>query len=322
MRIVFMGAPDFAAPTLRAIASDGHEIAAVYTRAPKPAGRRGLQLVRTPIHQFAEELGIPVFTPASLRDAAATEVFSSHAADAAVVVAYGLILPRAILGAARLGCFNLHASLLPRWRGAAPIQRAIMAGDRETGVSVMRMEEGLDTGPIALEEKLAIDASATAGELTEALARIGATLMVKALRLLADAGLVFQPQRADGATYAAKIDKGETPIDWRRDAQSLLNQIHGLSPVPGAWSEIDLGRGPERIKFLRVETIETSGSPGEVLDDSLAIACGRGALRIVEAQRGGKQAMRRDEFQRGAQIARGARFIAPEAPQSALPDRA
>ena len=322
MRIVFMGAPDFAAPTLQAIAGQGHEIAAVYTRARKPAGRRGLQLAKTPIHRLAEELGIPVFTPASLRDAAAADEFETHSADAAIVVAYGLILPRAILAAPRLGCFNLHASLLPRWRGAAPIQRAIMAGDRETGVSVMRMEEGLDTGPIALEERLAISASATAGEVTDALSRIGAALMVRALRELADGRLEFLPQRPEGASYAKKIDKGEARIDWRRDAQSLRRQIHGLSPAPGAWSEIDLGRGAERIKFLRVETLDASGPPGAVLDDSLAIACGRGALRIVEAQRGGKQAMRREEFQRGAQIGRGARFIVPDAPQTELPDRA
>ena len=322
MRIVFMGAPDFAAPTLKAIVSAGHEIVAVYTRAPKPAGRRGLQLARTPIHLLADECGIPVLTPASLRNALAQEAFAGHAADAAVVVAYGLILPRAILDAPRLGCFNVHASLLPRWRGAAPIQRAIMAGDSETGVSVMRMEEGLDTGPIALEERLRIDAGATAGDITEALAVIGAGLMTRALRSLKSGQLAFRPQSAEGATYAQKIDKSEARIDWRRDAVIVRNQIHGLSPSPGAWSEIDLGRGLERIKFLRAEAIEGSGPPGIVLDELPTIACGRGAIRLVEAQRSGKQAMRRQEFQRGAQVARGARFTLPAAPQTAIPDPA
>ena len=312
MRIVFMGAPDFAAPTLKAIVSAGHEVAAVYTRAPKPAGRRGLRLAKTPIHLLADGFAIPVLTPAILRDASAQASFRNHSADAAIVVAYGLILPRAILDAPRLGCFNLHASLLPRWRGAAPIQRAIMAGDSATGVSVMRMEEGLDTGPIGLEEKLAIDVNATAGEITEVLAGIGAALMIRALRSFDEGGLAFHPQSAEGATYAHKIDKSEARIDWRRDAEMVRNQIHGLSPSPGAWSEIDLGRGVERIKFLRAETVEGSGPPGTGLDESLTIACGRGAIRLVEAQRGGKQAMRREEFQRGAQIERGARFSSVE----------
>jgi methionyl-tRNA formyltransferase len=312
MRIVFMGAPDFAAPSLKAIVEAGHTIVAAYSRAPKPAGRRGLNLAKTPIHLLAEGLGIPVATPASLRGASAQEMFVDHAADAAVVVAYGLILPRAILDATRLGCFNLHASLLPRWRGAAPIQRAIMAGDRETAVSVMRMEEGLDTGPIGLEERIAISAGQTAGEITAKLAQIGAGLITGALRLIEDGGLDFRPQSAAGVTYAHKIDKAETHIDWRGDADVVRNRIHGLSPTPGAFSQIDLARGPERIRFLHVEAIDGSGAPGVVLDDSLAIACGRGAIRVIEAQRGGKQAMRREEFQRGAQIPRGAQFMSSD----------
>jgi methionyl-tRNA formyltransferase len=314
MRIVFMGAPDFATPSLKAIIEAGHAVVAVYTRAPKPAGRRGLILAKTPIHLLAEGFGIPVATPASLRGASAQELFVDHAADAAVVVAYGLILPSAILDATRLGCFNLHASLLPRWRGAAPIQRAIMAGDHETGVSVMRMEEGLDTGAIGLEESIAISVGQTAGEVTANLAQIGARLMTSALRLLEDGGLDFRPQNAEGLTYAHKIDKAETRIDWRGDADVVRNRIHGLSPSPGAFSQIDLARGPERIKFLRVEAVDGSGPPGVVLDDSLTIACGRGAIRVVEAQRSGKQAMRRDEFQRGAHIPTGAQFMSSEIP--------
>ena len=285
MRIVFMGAPDFATPALRGIVGAGHEVVAVYTRAPKPAGRRGLQLAKTPVHLLADEFAIPVLTPAGLRGTAEQQVFADHAADAVVVVAYGLILPRAILDATRLGCFNLHASLLPRWRGAAPIQRAIMAGDKETGVSVMRMEAGLDTGPIALEERLAIDPTATAGEIAEILAQKGAAAMTAALRMLENGQLDFRLQSTEGVTYAHKIEKREAHIDWARDAGAVRGQIHGLSPAPGAWSEIDLGRGIERIKLHRVEETEGSGPPGLVLDESLTIACGRGAIRIVEAQR-------------------------------------
>jgi methionyl-tRNA formyltransferase len=286
MRIVFMGAPDFAAPSLKAIVEAGHAVVAVYTRAPKPAGRRGLNLAKTPIHLLAEEFGIPIATPTSLRGLSAQEMFVDHAADAAVVVAYGLILPRAILDATRLGCFNLHASLLPRWRGAAPIQRAIMAGDRETGVSVMRMEEGLDTGPVGQEVRMGISVGQTTGDVTPTLAQIGARLMISALDQLDEGG----------------------------DADVVRDRIHGLSPAPGAFSLIDLARGSERIKFLRVEALDGSGPPGVVLDDSLAIACGRGAIRVIEAQRSGKQAMGREAFQRGAHIQRGAQFISSDTP--------
>jgi methionyl-tRNA formyltransferase len=314
MRIVFMGAPDFAAPSLKAIVEAGHAVVAVYTRAPKPAGRRGLNLAKTPIHLLAEEFGIPIATPTSLRGRSAQEMFVDHAADAAVVVAYGLILPRAILDATRLGCFNLHASLLPRWRGAAPIQRAIMAGDRETGVSVMRMEEGLDTGPVGQEVRMGISVGQTTGDVTPTLAQIGARLMISALDQLDEGGPTFRPQSAEGVTYAHKIDKAETRIDWRGDADVVRDRIHGLSPAPGAFSLIDLARGSERIKFLRVEALDGSGPPGVVLDDSLAIACGRGAIRVIEAQRSGKQAMGREAFQRGAHIQRGAQFISSDTP--------
>jgi methionyl-tRNA formyltransferase len=309
MRIIFMGAPEFATPTLLDIVKQGHEVVAAYTRAPKPAGRRGLEPTKTPVHQAAELLSIPVVTPASLKDAQTQEEFRQRAVDVAVVVAYGLILPPAILAAPRLGCLNLHASLLPRWRGAAPIQRAIMAGDAETGVSVMRMEEGLDTGPIALEERLAIDEGATAGDVSHALARIGASLMESALSALAQGALTFRAQSVEGMTYASKIDKSETRIDWRLDANVLRNHVHGLSPDPGAHSEIDLGRGPERIKIFRVAAIEGSGPPGTVIDRALTIACGRGAVRILEAQRAGRAEMTGEELQRGAQVPPGAKFI-------------
>jgi len=309
MRIIFMGAPEFATPTLLEIIKQGHEVVVVYTRAPKPAGRRGLEPTKTPVHRVAERFSIPILTPISLRDLQTQEEFRARGADVAVVVAYGLILPAAILTAPALGCLNLHASLLPRWRGAAPIQRAIMAGDAETGASVMRMEEGLDTGPIGLEQRLAIDKSATAGEITHALAHIGASLMACALSALARRSLTFRAQSAEGVTYARKIEKSETRIDWRLDAEALRNQIHGLSPHPGAHSEIDLGRGAERVKFLRVAAIEGAGPPGTVIDEALAIACGRGAIRILEAQRAGRTAMTGEEFQRGAQILPGAKFI-------------
>ena len=309
MRIVFMGAPAFAVPTLLEIIGQGHEVAAVYTRAPRPAGRRGLELTKTPVHLAAAQHVIPVFTPATLRNEAEQETFRAHGADVAIVVAYGLILPPAILAAPEHGCLNLHGSLLPRWRGAAPIQRAIMAGDFETGVCVMRMEEGLDTGPVALVERLAIAPSMIAGDLTERLARLGADLMARALPALERGLLEFTPQLAEGATYARKIDKAEARIVWTADAETVRNQIHGLSPAPGAYSELDFGHGGERVKILRARVAAGEGAPGEALDDALTIACGRGAIQVVEAQRAGKTAMSGEALARGGQIARGARFI-------------
>jgi methionyl-tRNA formyltransferase len=282
------------------IIGQGHDVAAVYTRAPRPAGRRGLEITKTPVHLIAEQHSIPVLTPASLRDPVEQERFSAHHADVVVVVAYGLILPAAILAAPKHGCLNLHASLLPRWRGAAPIQRAIMAGDRETGVCVMRMEEGLDTGPVGLVERVAIAAETTSGDLAERLARLGADLMARALR--------FRPQESEGVTYAKKIDKAEARIDWRHQAETIRHQIHGLSPAPGAYSEMVFGRGAERVKILRALFVEGAGTPGEVIDERLTVACGRGALRILEAQRAGKAAMSGEALARGAEIARGARF--------------
>jgi methionyl-tRNA formyltransferase len=306
LRLIFMGTPDFAVPTLVEIVGRGHEVAAVYTRAPKPAGR-GMDLQVTPVEREARRFGIPVLTPKTLRSDEAVAAFRAHGVDAAVVVAYGLILPKPILDAVPLDCFNLHASLLPRWRGAAPINRAIMAGDAESGVMVMRMEEGLDTGPIALAERLAIAPDMTAGELHDALARLGADLMVRALGALERATLQLTPQPDAGVTYAGKIDKGETRIDWTKPWKEVHDHCRGLSPFPGAWFELP-GAQPARIKALRTTRGEGSGAPGTVLDDRLTIACGDGAVRLVEVQRAGKQPMKAEEFLRGTKIAPGTRL--------------
>jgi methionyl-tRNA formyltransferase len=300
LRLIFMGTPDFAMPTLVEIAARGHEIAAVYTRAPKPAGR-GMELQPTPVEREARRLGLPVLTPATLRTTEAEETFRSHDAEAAVVIAYGLILPKSILDAVPLGCFNLHASLLPRWRGAAPINRAIMAGDTATGVMSMRMDEGLDTGDIALAERVPIGPDMTAGDLHDALARLGADVMTRTLGALERGALVLTPQPQAGVTYAAKIDKSETRIDWRKPWQEVHNHIRGLSPFPGAWCEI----AGARVRVLRTTRGDGSGAPGTVLDAHLTIACGDGTVRIVELQRAGKQAMKADEFLRGTHVAAG-----------------
>jgi methionyl-tRNA formyltransferase len=301
LRLIFMGTPDFAVPTLVEIVSRGHEVAAVYTRAAKPAGR-GMDLQVTPVEREARRFGIPVLTPKTLRNDEALAVFQSHKADAAVVVAYGLILPVPVLDAVPLGCFNLHASLLPRWRGAAPINRAVMAGDAESGVMVMRMAEGLDTGPVALAERLAVGPDMTAGELHDALARLGADLMVRALGALERGTLQLTPQPDEGATYAAKIDKGETRIDWTKPWKAVHDHCRGLSPFPGAWFELP---GAGRIKVLRTTRGEGSGAPGTVLDEHLTIACGEGAVRLLEVQRAGKQPMKAEEFLRGNKVAPG-----------------
>jgi methionyl-tRNA formyltransferase len=316
MRVVFMGAPDFAAPALRAVLEHGHEVVAVYTRAPQPAGRRGLEPTKTPVHRLADHFGLPVVTAATLRSAEAQETFRAFAADVAVVVAYGLILPPPALAAPRLGCLNLHASLLPRWRGAAPIQRAIIAGDAETGVDLMRMEAGLDTGPVAREIRTPIRPDETAGELTARLAELGARLIAESLPELAAGRLVFHPQSVEGATYAHKIDKSEAAIDWSADAVAVRNRIHGLSPAPGAHSEIVIGGRLERIKILRAEVVERAGPPGAVVDPSMVVACGEKAIRVVAAQRPGKTAMRGAELMRGAKLDVGARFNPSAPPQS------
>ncbi len=300
LRLVFMGTPDFAVPTLVALAGGGHEIVAVYTRAPKPAGRRGLELTPSPVAREAERLRLPIFTPKTLRDSDAADAMRAHGADAAVVVAYGLILPKAILDAFPLGCFNLHASLLPRWRGAAPIHRAIMAGDKETGVMVMKMEEGLDTGPVAMAERVAIAPDVTTGELHDRLARLGANLMLRAIGALERGGLQLTPQTESGATYASKIDKNETRIDWSKPWNEVHDHCRGLSPFPGAWCEMP---GAGRVKILHTTKGEGSGPPGRVLDDKLTVACGSGAVRIVELQRAGGKPMAAEEFLRGTPLA-------------------
>ena len=307
LRIIFMGTPEFSVPVLAAIIAGGQEVVACYTRAPKPGGRRGLELTKSPVHAAAEKLGIPVFTPRSLRNDEEAELFRSHSSDVAVVVAYGLILPKAILDAPRLGCLNLHASLLPRWRGAAPIQRAIMAGDLETGVMVMRMDEGLDTGPVAMVERVAIGPDMTTGHLHDALMHVGADLMARALAALSRGALDFRPQADDGVTYASKIEKAEARIDWNASASQIHNRIRGLSPFPGAWFELDFGKGAERIKILRSQLAGASGAPGEIVaaQDELIIACGEGAVKLLDVQRAGKTAVGIDDFLRGANLVPG-----------------
>jgi len=298
LRLIFMGTPDFSVPTLLELVAHGHEIAAVYTRAPKPGGRRGLQLQPTPVEEAARKLGVPVLTPKTLKTEEALEEFRSFDADAAVVVAYGMILPQAILDAPKLGCYNLHASLLPRWRGAAPINRAIMAGDAESGVMVMKMDVGLDTGDVAMAERLAITDTMTALDLHDRLSRLGADLMVRAMAALGRGGLQLKKQSEDGVTYAAKIDKAEARVDWTKPAHAVLRHIHGLSPFPGAWAELDNAR----VKILRCELAKGSGEPGAVLDDQLTIACGEGAIRIIELQREGKGRMQAAHFLRGVPV--------------------
>ncbi len=300
MRLVFMGTPDFAVPTLLELASRGYDIAAVYTRAAKPAGR-GMELQPTPVEREARRLNLQVATPASLKGSEMEAAFRAHKATAAVVAAYGLLLPKAILDAVPLGCFNLHASLLPRWRGAAPINRAIMAGDPETGATVMKMNEGLDTGDMAMAERIAIGADMTAGDLHDALARLGADLMPRALAALERGTLQFTPQPAQGVTHAAKISKDETRIVWAKSWREVHNHIRGLSPFPGAWCEVD----GVRVKVLRTTKGEGSGKPGSVLDDKLTIACGDGAVRLCQVQRAGKQPMQAEEFLRGTPVASG-----------------
>lgn len=301
LRLIFMGTPDFAVPTLLALHAAGHEIAAVYTRAAKPGGRRGLDLVPTPVEREALKLGLKVLTPKSLRNDEAQAEFAAFNADAAIVVAYGLILPKPVLEAPRLGCFNVHASLLPRWRGAAPIHRAVMAGDQETGVTIMQMDEGLDTGAMMMREVMPIAADTTTGELHDALAALGARLMPVALAAADRGSLKPTPQPAEGVTYAEKISKSESRIDWSRPARDVHNHIRGLSPFPGAWFEFD----GARVKVLRSTLGSGSGAPGTTLDDNLTIACGDGAVRLVQVQREGKKAMSAEEFLRGNALRKG-----------------
>lgn len=301
MRIIFMGSPEFAVPTLQALVDAAHEVVCVYTQPPRPGGRRGKELTKTAVHQLAERLGIEVRHPVSLKSAEEQEKFAALEADIAVVAAYGLILPQAILDAPRLGCLNVHASLLPDWRGAAPIHRSIMAGDEVTGVTIMQMEAGLDTGPMLATVRAPIE-DKTTGELTQELAELGAQLMVGTLIDLEALHPVEQDHEM--ATYAKKIDKFEARIDWSQSAKEVVRQIHGLSPFPGAWSELDA----ERVKFLRAEVTEGLGEAGTVLDNDLAIACGEGAIRPVRLQKAGKPAMDRSEFLRGNIVKKDAHF--------------
>lgn len=304
LRLVFMGTPDFACPTLHALIAAGHEIAAVYTQPPRAAGR-GMKERRSPVHELALAHKLPVRSPARLKDPETQAEFNALAADAAIVVAYGLILPQPVLDAPRLGCFNLHASLLPRWRGAAPIQRAIMAGEDETGVCIMQMEAGLDTGPVLARESCPIGPDDTAGSLHDKLAGIGAALMAKTLIAGAAGRLTPVPQPDTGVTYADKISKHEARIDWTRPAAALDCHIRGLTPFPGAWCEIVRDSKPVRIKILSAHPTDGAGAPGTALDDGLTIACGEGALRIEQVQRAGKAPAGTQEFLRGFPVPAG-----------------
>jgi methionyl-tRNA formyltransferase len=296
MRIVFMGSPDFAVPSLNALVEAGHEVVCVYSQPPRAAGR-GKAERKTAVHERAEELGIGVRTPRTLRDADEQGRFRALDADLAVVAAYGLILPKPILEAPKGGCINVHASLLPRWRGAAPIQRAILAGDEVSGVTIMRMDEGLDTGPMLLERELAISGK-NAGQVTEELANLGAAALIEWL----DHPTPPKPQPADGATYASKIDKAEARIDWTQDAEQIERQVRAFAPSPGAWFEAN----GERIKLLEAAIgKDASGAPGEVLDDCLNIACGAGYIRPLKVQRAGRGAMSAGELLRGFPIPKG-----------------
>jgi methionyl-tRNA formyltransferase len=298
MRIAFLGTPDFAVPSLAELAAAGHEIACVYAQPPAPRGR-GQDVRPSPVQAFAETLGLPVRTPASMRDPEAVAAFLALGLDAAVVVAYGQILPAAVLEAPRLGCFNLHGSLLPRWRGAAPIQRAVMAGDPVTGVQVMRMSEGLDEGAILLSETLRIGPLDTAGTLHDRLSVAGAHLLPRALAALERGGLTETPQAAEGVTYARKIKPEEARIDWTWPAAEIDRHIRGLSPFPGAWFTAPSDKGPVRIKALLSRQDDGEGAPGQVLDDGLLIACGSGAVRLLTVQREGRSAQDAETFARG-----------------------
>ncbi|PZN98804.1 MAG: methionyl-tRNA formyltransferase [Hyphomicrobiales bacterium] len=304
LRVIFMGTPDFAVPTLTEIIGQGHEVVSCYTRAPAQAGR-GLELKPSPVHKAAERFGIPVFTPSTLKTVEIAEQIASHEADVAVVVAYGMILPQAILDLPELGCLNLHGSLLPRWRGAAPIQRAVMAGDAESGVCVMKMEAGLDTGPVGMVERLEIGPDMTSGELHDRLAPLGADLMVRALAALGRGALHFTPQQEEGVTYAAKIGNAEARLNWARPAKQVHDLVRGLAPFPGAFAEIDLGKGRERLKILRTALAGGAAEPGMLLDDEGTVACAEGAVKLLQVQRAGGRPVSGAEFLRGARLAAG-----------------
>jgi methionyl-tRNA formyltransferase len=308
LSIIFMGTPEFSVPTLRSLVEAGHRVIAVYTQPPRPGGRRGLDLQKSPVHQAAELLGLRVLTPVNFRDPEDRWRFREFGADVAVVVAYGLLLPREILDGAALGCYNGHASLLPRWRGAAPIQRAIMAGDRKTGMIVMKMDKGLDTGPVALTREVEIGDMMTAGELHDKLMHVGARAMTEAMVKLELDELPLTPQPADGAVYAAKIDKAETRINFAKPAADVHNHIRGLSPFPGAWFEAEIAGKLERIKVLGSELAEGQGVVGEALTDDLTIACQTGAVRLTKLQKAGGKPLSSADFLRGTPIVAGTRL--------------
>jgi methionyl-tRNA formyltransferase len=308
LNIVFMGTPEFSVPTLRTLVDAGHRIRAVYTQPPRPGGRRGLDLQKSPVHQAAELLGLPVFSPINFKDPGERQRFRDLDADVAVVVAYGLLLPEAILTGTRLGCYNGHASLLPRWRGAAPIQRAIMAGDGKTGMMIMKMDKGLDTGPVALTREVEISETMTAGELHDKLMLVGAKAMGEAMLKLELNELPLTGQAADGVLYASKIDKGETRIDFSKPAADVHNHIRGLSPFPGAWFEAEIAGRPERIKVLGSTLAQGSGEKGGVLTDDLVVACGSGAVRLTRLQKAGGKPLPAADFLRGTAIVPGMRL--------------
>ena len=308
LRIIFMGTPEFSVPILRALVEAGHRVVACYTQPPRPGGRRGLDVVKSPVHQAAELLGIPVFTPLNFKAEEDRQAFREIDADVAVVVAYGLLLPEAILSGTRLGCYNGHASLLPRWRGAAPIQRAIMAGDEKTGMMVMKMDRGLDTGPVALTREVEIGETMTAGELHDRLMLIGAKAMAEAMAALEAGDLPLTPQPQDGVLYAAKIGKGETRIDFGRPAREVHNHIRGLSPFPGAWVQMEIGGKPERVKVLASEMAVGAGEAGTVIGDDLTVACGEGAVRLTRLQKAGGKPLTAADFLRGTPVPSGARL--------------
>lgn len=304
LRLAFMGSPDFAVPTLEAILAAGHEIACVYSQPPRPAGR-GKELRKTAVHMTAERHGLTVRTPLNFKAAADRDAFAALQLDVAVVVAYGLLLPQAVLDAPRLGCFNLHGSILPRWRGAAPIHRAVMEGDTVTGVQVMKMEAGLDTGPVMKTATTPITEDDTTGDVQRRLASLGANLMIEALAELEAGPVMLTEQDADGVTHAAKVTAAEARIDWARPASEVASRIRGLSPFPGAWFELPDSQGRQRIKALHATAEAGEGEPGEVLDDRLLVACGSGAVRISRLQRAGKGTMTAEDFQRGSPIGKG-----------------
>ncbi|RUM02737.1 methionyl-tRNA formyltransferase [Rhizobium chutanense] len=308
LHIIFMGTPEFSVPTLRLLVDAGHDIVAVYTQPPRPGGRRGLDLQKSPVHQAAELLGLPVFTPLNFKDPEERERFAALKADVAVVVAYGLLLPEAVLNGTRDGCYNGHASLLPRWRGAAPIQRAIMAGDAKTGMMVMKMDKGLDTGAVALTREVEIGPNMTAGELHDRLMQVGAKAMAEAMVKLEMNDLPLTPQPEEGVLYAAKIDKAETRIDFARNARDVHNHIRGLAPFPGAWFELVIGGKPERVKVLGSELAEGQGPAGQLLTDDLVVACASGAVRLTRLQKAGGKPLAAADFLRGTPLGAGTRL--------------